>query len=71
MEELDLAKGHHHYEGLGSGKHHRATHPLWGLIILFGMLGLIFWLTYSIGGPCKTCSILTWSVPWRIGRVLP
>jgi ferrous iron transport protein B len=30
-----------------------ATHPLWGLVILFGMLGLIFWLTYSVGGPLQ------------------
>jgi len=30
-----------------------ATHPLWGLIMLFGMLGLIFWLTYSVGGPLQ------------------
>ena len=30
-----------------------ATHPLWGLAILFGMLGLIFWLTYSVGGPLQ------------------
>ena len=30
-----------------------ATHPLGGLVILFGMLGLIFWLTYSVGGPLQ------------------
>jgi ferrous iron transport protein B len=30
-----------------------ATHPFWGLAILFGMLGLIFWLTYSVGGPLQ------------------
>ena len=30
-----------------------ATHPLWGLLFLFGMLGLIFWLTYAIGGPLQ------------------
>lgn len=26
-----------------------ATHPLWGLIILAGMLGLVFWLTNTVG----------------------
>ena len=30
-----------------------ATHPLWGLLILLGLLGLIFWLTYSVGGPLQ------------------
>ncbi len=30
-----------------------ATHPLWGLIILAGMLGLVFWLTYAIGTPLQ------------------
>lgn len=28
-----------------------ATHPFWGLLILAGILGLAFWLTYSIGTP--------------------
>ncbi|MEA3460213.1 MAG: ferrous iron transport protein B, partial [Chloroflexota bacterium] len=30
-----------------------ATHPFWGLLLLAGMLGLIFWLTYAIGGPLQ------------------
>lgn len=28
-----------------------ATHPLWGLVILASILGLTFWLTYTIGAP--------------------
>jgi ferrous iron transport protein B len=30
-----------------------ATHPFWGLLILLGMLGLIFWLTYTVGAPLQ------------------
>jgi ferrous iron transport protein B len=30
-----------------------ATHPFWGLVILAGILGLIFWLTYTIGAPLQ------------------
>jgi ferrous iron transport protein B len=30
-----------------------ATHPLWGLAILAGILGLVFWLTFSIGTPLQ------------------
>jgi len=30
-----------------------ATHPLWGLLILAGILGLIFWLTYAVGTPLQ------------------
>jgi ferrous iron transport protein B len=30
-----------------------ATHPFWGLIILAGILGLIFWLTYAVGAPLQ------------------
>ncbi len=30
-----------------------ATHPFWGLIILAGILGLAFWLTYTIGAPLQ------------------
>ena len=30
-----------------------ATHPLWGLIILAGILGLVFLLTFSIGSPLQ------------------
>ncbi len=31
-----------------------ATHPLWGLLILSGILGLIFWLTYTVGAPLQS-----------------
>ncbi len=31
-----------------------ATHPLIGLLILAGVLGLTFWLTYAIGTPLQT-----------------
>ncbi len=30
-----------------------ATHPLWGLLVLAGILGLVFWLTYSVGAPIQ------------------
>lgn len=30
-----------------------ATHPFWGFIVLLGILGLIFWMTYSIGSPLQ------------------
>jgi ferrous iron transport protein B len=30
-----------------------ATHPLWGLVILAGVLGFIFWLTYAVGAPLQ------------------
>jgi ferrous iron transport protein B len=30
-----------------------ATHPLWGLTILAGILGLVFWLTYAVGAPLQ------------------
>lgn len=30
-----------------------ATHPVWGLGILAGVLGLVFWLTYSVGAPLQ------------------
>lgn len=29
------------------------THPLWGTLILVGILGLVFWLTYTIGSPIQ------------------
>ncbi len=28
-----------------------ATHPVWGLFILAGILGLVFWLTFTLGTP--------------------
>jgi len=30
-----------------------ATHPLWGIVILAGILGLAFWLTYAVGSPLQ------------------
>jgi ferrous iron transport protein B len=30
-----------------------ATHPLWGLLSLLGILGLVFWATYAIGSPLQ------------------
>ena len=30
-----------------------ATHPLWGLGILAAILGLVFWLTFTIGAPLQ------------------
>ena len=30
-----------------------ATHPFWGLLILAGILGAIFWLTYTVGTPLQ------------------
>ena len=30
-----------------------ATHPFWGLLVLVGILGLVFWLTYAVGAPLQ------------------
>ena len=30
-----------------------ATHPFWGLLALTGILGLVFWLTYTVGAPLQ------------------
>jgi len=30
-----------------------ATHPFWGLLILASILGVIFWLTYTVGAPLQ------------------
>ncbi|MGD8738422.1 MAG: ferrous iron transport protein B, partial [Anaerolineae bacterium] len=30
-----------------------ATHPLWGLLILATILGIVFWLTFAIGTPLQ------------------
>lgn len=30
-----------------------ATHPFWGLLLLLGVLGALFWLTYAIGSPVQ------------------
>ena len=31
-----------------------ATHPLWGLAILAGILGLMFWVTFTVGSPIQS-----------------
>lgn len=31
-----------------------AAHPFWGLLILAGILGLVFWLTFTIGSPVQS-----------------
>ena len=31
----------------------RATHPFWGLVILAGILGVVFWFTFTIGAPLQ------------------
>jgi len=30
-----------------------ATHPFWGMFILAGILGIVFWLTYTVGAPLQ------------------
>jgi ferrous iron transport protein B len=30
-----------------------ATHPVWGMALLAGILALVFWLTYTIGAPLQ------------------
>jgi ferrous iron transport protein B len=30
-----------------------ATHPFWGMLILAGILGIVFWLTYTVGAPLQ------------------
>lgn len=30
-----------------------ATHPIWGMVILAGILGLVFWLTFAVGTPVQ------------------
>jgi ferrous iron transport protein B len=31
-----------------------AAHPVWGMLILTGILGLVFWLTFTIGSPIQS-----------------
>lgn len=61
-----------------------AAHPIWGLFILAGILGLVFWLTFSIGAPVQewmnsalispvsawAASLLSGSAPWLRGLVV-
>ena len=30
-----------------------ATHPFWGMLVLAGILGTVFWLTYTVGAPLQ------------------
>ncbi len=30
-----------------------AAHPLWGMLILAGVLGLVFWITFTLGSPLQ------------------
>jgi ferrous iron transport protein B len=30
-----------------------ATHPLWGLVVLAGILAVVFWLTFNVGQPLQ------------------
>jgi ferrous iron transport protein B len=30
-----------------------ATHPLWGLLLMLGLLGGVFWVTYAVGSPLQ------------------
>ena len=46
-----------------------AAHPFWGLIILAGILGLVFWLTFTIGSPAQAWLDKRLSadyLPWRV-----
>lgn len=40
--------------GLTSRLDRVLTHPLWGTLILVAILGVVFWLTYYLGGPLQT-----------------
>ncbi|MBN1953938.1 MAG: ferrous iron transport protein B [Anaerolineae bacterium] len=60
-----------------------ATHPFWGLLILAGILGLAFWLTYTVGSPLQDLldthvvgGLAAWArtalaggPPWLVGLV--
>ena len=49
-----------------------ATHPFWGLIVLFGILGIVFWLTYDVAMPLVKWMDRAMIVPFAddIGRGL-
>ena len=61
-----------------------ATHPWWGLLILAGILGLAFWLTYTVGSPLqellsryiigglarRATNLLSSGPPWILGLVV-
>lgn len=33
---------------------HIATHPIWGVVLLLAVLGLLFWSTYQVGAPIQS-----------------
>jgi ferrous iron transport protein B len=39
--------------GLTERLDHWAAHPIWGLFILAGMLGLVFWVTFTLAAPVQ------------------
>ncbi|HNS52326.1 MAG TPA: ferrous iron transport protein B [Anaerolineae bacterium] len=43
-----------------------ATHPIWGLVILAGILGVVFWLTFAVGKPLQ--GLLDTAVVHTLGR---
>ena len=42
-----------------------AAHPIWGLFILAGILGLVFWVTFTLGTPLQVCSTSRSLCLWR------
>lgn len=49
-----------------------ATHPWWGLLVLLGILGLLFWLTYQIGVPLQSwleVHLVQAGAQWAHGRL--
>jgi ferrous iron transport protein B len=55
-----------------------ATHPLWGLVLLAGVLGVVFWLTYAIGAPLQelmdihiVTALADWVTVWTAGFGAP
>ncbi len=40
--------------GLTSRLDRVLTHPLWGMLALVAILGVVFWLTYAVGSPIQT-----------------
>ncbi len=39
--------------GLTARLDHALTHPLWGTLVLLGVLAFVFWLTYAVGTPLQ------------------
>ncbi len=54
-----------------------ATHPFWGLVIMAGILGLVFWLTYAVGAPLQelldtyVVGTLAWLARVALNGMLP